>query len=200
MTDLVLDKIYTKDWFAMLASSKFSYRSELISKFIVDNFAPKSAIDVGCANGFLVKGLLERGVDSYGIDGSSNCIDSLVSPYDRFILHDLRKPYKDNRKYDFCSCLEVAEHIEPEYTDIIIATICGLSDILMFSSCRPRRNKHEQHVNLHEPDYWQNLITSKGFELLGSTRERWYEYMHPYRRRKMMRNYMGAMFFRKREE
>src|SRR4051794_39820567 len=61
---------------------------------IADEVAPESVLDAGCAMGFLVEALRERGVDAYGIDISSYAIANVhESVRDRCRVGSVIEPF-----------------------------------------------------------------------------------------------------------
>lgn len=58
---------------------------EMIADRIVKCFEPKTVLDVGCAYGYLVEALRNRGVEAYGIDVSAHAIQSVRSDLSEFV-------------------------------------------------------------------------------------------------------------------
>ncbi|MFO0810212.1 MAG: methyltransferase domain-containing protein, partial [Gemmataceae bacterium] len=57
-----------------------------IADRIVSQLRPTTVLDAGCAKGFLVEALRDRGVEAYGIDISGTAIDEVrpdIRPYCR---------------------------------------------------------------------------------------------------------------------
>ena len=70
-----------------------------IADRIVREINPRTALDAGCAMGFLVEALRERGVEAYGVDISEYAISQVhpsVKPYCR--LGSITEPFE--RRYD----------------------------------------------------------------------------------------------------
>ncbi len=159
---------------------RLAWRAEHMCKVINDVFQPKSLMDVGCAIGDLVKGFVDLGIDAYGIEGSEEvkphlvCIESknpqLIKGFNemrlRILINDLRIPFKlgvmRDLKFDLVTCIEVAEHIEPEYADIFIDNITGLSDKILMSYAGPVQLGHS-HVNCQEFEYWEEKFHKKNY-------------------------------------
>jgi len=88
------------------------------ANFIAEYFSPEKALDVGCAKGFTVKRLRERGIDAYGIDISAYAVSSAPKSVKQFIKKAdiLSIPWPDNQ-FDVVSCIETMEHLHPKEID-----------------------------------------------------------------------------------
>ena len=81
-----------------------------IADRIVRELQPSSVLDAGCAKGFLVEQLRERGVDASGIDVSEHAIaEAHESVRDHCRVASLTEPL--DRRYDLITCIEVLEHL-----------------------------------------------------------------------------------------
>lgn len=141
-----------------------NWRAEHVCQVIIDLLRPTSLIDVGCATGDIVAKFIEMGIDAWGLEGSANVLPFLEIPSDRFFLRDLRLPV-DIGRYDLALCLEVAEHIEPEYTDQFVKNLVGLSDKIVVSIAPPGQGGH-YHVNCQPQEYWDEKFGVFGYEHL----------------------------------
>ena len=98
-----------------LAECSHSYLTLPLFKLLNKN-TNKKILDVGCGNGYLVRLLIEKGYDAYGIDASVSGINIAKKFYsDRFFLHNIENqdlPYSLNKmKFDTVISTEVIEHI-----------------------------------------------------------------------------------------
>src|SRR5215218_3957596 len=148
------DRPYTRDeaWVGLFNS--FADR-------IVRDIGPATALDAGCALGFLVEGLRARGVDAYGVDFSEYAIENAhadVRPYLSVAL--LTDPLP--RRYDLITCIEVLEHLSPEDADKAIENLCKHSDDVLISST-PFEYKDVTHLNVRPPAYWAQRFAHHGF-------------------------------------
>ncbi len=131
-----------------------------IAERIVQDIHPGSLLDAGCAMGFLVEGLRQRGVEAWGVD---------VSEYAIAQVHDSIKPFCKtgsitepfDRNYDLISCIEVLEHIPASEAEIALQNICQHTDDVLFSST-PFDYKEVTHVNVHPPEYWAGMFARQG--------------------------------------
>jgi SAM-dependent methyltransferase len=95
-----------------------------IADRIVAEIRPRRVLDVGCAKGFLVEALRDRGVEAFGIDVSRYAIGEVrddVKPFCRVasVLDPLEGPY------DLITCIEVLEHLDEADGARAIAHICA---------------------------------------------------------------------------
>jgi SAM-dependent methyltransferase len=132
-----------------------------IADGIVRDFHPTSVLDAGCAMGFLVEELRNRGVDASGTDISEYAISQAhesVAAHCR--VASLTKPLGE--RYDLITCIEVLEHLPPAETDLAIANLCGATDRLLLSST-PGDYGEPTHLNVQPPEAWSAKLAQHGF-------------------------------------
>lgn len=123
---------------------------------IVQDFHPKTFLDVGCAMGFLVAALRDRGVQAYGIDVSEYAVSQVredVRPYCRAQSALEELPADFPKRFDVVSCIEMIEHLEEPDGMALIEKLCGYSDCILFSST-PDEEDEPTHLNVQQPEYW----------------------------------------------
>jgi SAM-dependent methyltransferase len=132
-----------------------------IADRIVRDLHPTSFLDAGCAMGFLVEAMHQRGVDAWGVDVSEYAISQVhESVADRCKVASLTEP--PARRYDLVSCIEVLEHIAPEDTEKAIANLCAASDRLLISTT-PDDYSEATHLNVQPPESWSAALAGHGF-------------------------------------
>jgi SAM-dependent methyltransferase len=122
----------------------------------------KSVIDVGCGPGIYLLPHKWRGCEVFGIDGcdgAGQCLDPK-----EFELVDLRQPWIPPKEYDMSLCIEVAEHIQPEYVDILMDTLCKCAPLCCFTAARPGQGGCG-HFNCQDKSYWVEKFGVRGFVL-----------------------------------
>jgi len=132
-----------------------------IAQKIVETIGPRTALDAGCAMGFLVEGLRERGVDAFGVD---------ISEYAIGQAHESIRPYcwvgsvsaPLPQRYDMIVCIEVLEHLRQPESEAAIANFCRFSDDILFSST-PFDYREATHFNVQPPEYWADQFARHGF-------------------------------------
>ena len=128
---------------------------------IRSDIAPATTLDVGCAHGFLVESLTDRGVDAHGFDVSEFAISQVRGDVkSRCWMGSVLEPIPGH--YDLVTCFEVLEHLEVEDADRAVANLCTITDDILFSST-PTDFREETHVNVRPPEFWAELFARHGF-------------------------------------
>lgn len=128
---------------------------------IVADLAPTSTLDVGCAFGFLVEALRDRGVDAKGTDFSEYAVSQAGgSAVGHCSVRSALEPIHD--RYDLITCVEVIEHIEQGNDRIALEHMARATDRILLSST-PFDYAEPTHINVQPPEYWAELMASLGF-------------------------------------
>lgn len=122
----------------------------------------RTALDVGCAEGWAVKAMLDIGYDAYGIEGLPKALSRSPCP-DRITIHDLTKrPYLSGRRYDLVWCSEVVEHIKEAYVGNVVLTLVGNCGRYLAMTYAPPGSGGYHHVNCQPEEYWVEHIQAAG--------------------------------------
>lgn len=128
---------------------------------IIRDLHPLSVLDAGCAMGFLVEALDERGIEAWGVDVSEYAISQVDdSVKERCSVASLTEPLQ--RRYDLITCIEVLEHIPAAEADKAIANLCQATDRLLLSTT-PGDYGEPTHLNVKPPEAWSAVLSSHGF-------------------------------------
>lgn len=147
-----LEGIYKGSFFKRFR--KLKWRIPIVCDAVVNVFDPFTLYDVGCGTGGYVQGLRQRGVDAFGIEGSTSAREYLDVREEFIFWKDVREPLNLGiEKVDMAMSLEVAEHIEPEYSDMYAKNLTELSNMILISAAPPGQGGH-YHVNCQPPKYW----------------------------------------------
>jgi len=180
-----LEDIYREAFFRRRKS--LLWRVPWVCGAVMKALRPKTLVDVGCGIGDYVKGFLDLGVVARGIEGSSCARPYLVCPAESVTFQDLRLPFAHQRM-DVCLCFEVVEHIEKEYDDILVANLCGMSDVLVLSIAVPGQKGH-YHVNLQQEGYWDAKFSERCYARDHKLERRLREYWDPVKDCETFRSY-----------
>ena len=115
-------------------------------------------LDIGCSVGWQVDEALKLGFDAYGIDGDYSLVyHKNTRNLERIMFNDFSKTYLIlPKKFDLIWCVEVAEHIEEQFTDNLIKTISyNLREAgsVVFTACS-KENTGIHHVNIKSKEWW----------------------------------------------
>ena len=128
---------------------------------LIDDIAPTTVLDAGCAMGFLVEKLRARGVQAFGIDISEYAIQNVhPDSQDYCWVGSIIDPFP--QQYDLIVSIEVLEHLPPEQAQPAISNLCAHSDDIIFSST-PLDYTEPTHLNVQPPEYWAKLFAQQGF-------------------------------------
>lgn len=136
-----------------------------LAKKIVEDFAPKTLLDAGCAMGLLVEELRNLGVDAYGIDISEYAVSNAVENVHPFLrVCSLTDPLPKDipQHYDMVTNIEVIEHIDEDSGKQAINNICTYADTILFSST-PDDITDPTHFNVQLPEYWIKQFAKNKF-------------------------------------
>jgi 2-polyprenyl-3-methyl-5-hydroxy-6-metoxy-1,4-benzoquinol methylase len=127
----------------------------------VTQIKPRSVFDAGCAFGFLVESLRDRGVDAYGVDVSEYAIGQVrddIKPYCRVgsVTDEL------DRDFDLITCIEVLEHVDADTAQRAIDNFCRHTADVLFSST-PTDYTEPTHQNVRATAYWAGSFARRGF-------------------------------------
>lgn len=144
----------------------------VILPLVMEKFKIASMIDIGCGIGTWLSVAKKLGVSEVkGVD--ANYVDrNLLRKHlleNEFITHDLNLPLDLGKKFDFCLCLEVAEHLPENTADILVDSLVRHSDLILFSAAIPSQGG-QNHINEQDPQFWIDKFTIRGYNVYDSIR------------------------------
>jgi GT2 family glycosyltransferase/SAM-dependent methyltransferase len=135
-----------------------------IADHIAGDIKPKRVLDVGCAKGFLVEALRDRGVDAWGIDISEYAIGEVRDDIRPFCRVGSVVDLTADDTCDLVVCIEVLEHLDEDDGRRAIAAICASTSDVLFSSS-PDDFTEPTHVNVRSRSWWIDRFAERGLQL-----------------------------------
>ncbi len=127
---------------------------------IVATLNPRTVLDVGCAFGFLVEALRDRGVDAIGTDVSEYAISQVGgSAVGHCSVVSGLEPIEG--RFDLITCVEVIEHLDADDGRTLLANMVAASDRILLSST-PHDYAEPTHLNVRPVEYWAELMAEHG--------------------------------------
>jgi SAM-dependent methyltransferase len=132
-----------------------------IADHIVSDIKPRTVLDAGCAMGFLVEALRDRGVDAFGIDISEYAISQVRTDIKGYCRQgSIMDPLTDS--YDLVVSIEVLEHLPTEDGIRAVGNLCTATSDFLFSST-PSDYQEITHLNVQPPEWWTEVFARNGF-------------------------------------
>jgi len=172
-----LSKIYDRDYFENgIITKKSNYIDyswnrlgsyfQRTAKHIVNKFSPASALDVGCAKGFLVKALVDLGVNASGIDPSNYAISAVLPDIKERIKQGIAQalPYEENL-FDIVTCFDVLEHIHENEVPQVLSEMFRVTKqwlIIRVVTKQLPNDVGSNHATIHNKEWWNEKIKEAG--------------------------------------
>ena len=160
------DEGYSTNFFSQqnLASTN---SARVIVPLITDLLHPQRVLDLGCGIGAWMKVFKEQGCAYVkGYDGDYVDRNLLVVEPSEFGVADLTKPLQDrDAPYDLAVSLEVGEHLEAQYADVLVENLTSRAPAVLFSAAIPGQGG-TLHVNEQWPSYWAEKFARHGYVAL----------------------------------
>lgn len=156
--------LYTPEYYESLKMR--AWRASIIASAVVKVFNPATVIDVGCGDASILGCLSSFGVDVCGIEFSENVIAYLCIPRERVMFGDMRQPFwiSLNRVGRLVLCFNVAEHIDPDCTEVFLDNIVLFGDQILFASM-DKFEGSPRVVNCRKTDFWEESFVKRGFQI-----------------------------------
>lgn len=141
------------------------YRDDYLrlAGFLVADLDFSSVFDVGCANGFLLQGLLEAGKEASGLEVSAAALEVIPTGLrERVAIGDFSTA---RGSYDLACCVEVAEHIEPERSEELVDSLARLAEKWIYFTAAPPGQSGRGHINCREAEEWLSWFGDCGWQL-----------------------------------
>lgn len=132
-----------------------------VAEEIHRRLAPRTVLDAGCAIGLLVECLRDRGIEADGFDFSEYAIGQAhESVTDHVWVGSITEPIAG--RYDLVTCIEVIEHLPAADAPRAFDQLAAVTDRILLSTT-PEDWQEPTHLNVQPPEYWSELLASRGF-------------------------------------
>jgi SAM-dependent methyltransferase len=153
---------YDFDWHVRHRSDN-DHSAQRVIELVQRELTVRSVVDFGCGDGIWLKKFAEAGAAQVlGYDGPWTDVDRLLINPSNFQSADFRMPIKAPRLFDLAVCLEVAEHVPADAAEILVRSICGHSQVVLFSAAVPGQGGY-RHINERWQSYWAALFDVLGY-------------------------------------
>lgn len=151
--------------------------ARVVVPLLLEQLSVTSVADVGCGWGPWLAAFRDHGATTLlGIDQPLVDPARLQFPRRYFKAADLSRPIRLRRRFDLALSLEVAEHLPAASAPTLVASLCRISDAVLFSAAIPHQGG-TQHVNEQWPAYWAELFGRHGYLPVDLLRRRLWQ--HP---------------------
>lgn len=142
------------------ARERFRADYRILASSLLARLPFESAIDVGCANGFLLEAFAAAGKDAAGTEISAAALE-VASPEirDRIRIGDFAGA---SGVWDLACCVEVAEHVRPERSEELVATLVRLTRRWIFFTAAPPGQGGHGHINCRPHEEWLEWFRARG--------------------------------------
>lgn len=180
---------------AYLADAELYLRTYAMRSRVIDTYKPTpgSVLDLGCAAGFFLKVMADKGWDASGLEISAPMVAYAT---EQLGLGDVRRgdllsiDFADDARFDVVTLWDVIEHLErPDQhlaraasllTDdgiLVLETQNVASRWARLTGPKWQHYKHEEHLYHFSPPTLQRLLEDAGLEVLENTPRRGGKYV-----------------------
>jgi 2-polyprenyl-3-methyl-5-hydroxy-6-metoxy-1,4-benzoquinol methylase len=151
-------------------------KDEYIDKFVES--IEGRILDAGCGQGNHLKRLRNNGFDVFGIEISKFVCDSYLQdvPHMNSDIISFAKCNHDN--FEAVICLDVLEHIPEGEIDVVLSSLCKLSDSFLFGIANHSDIKqgYELHLIQEDSNWWATKLAEhfKNVELTKQLSQRFF--------------------------
>lgn len=138
---------------------------------------PHKIAEFGSAGGWFLAEFIKRGYFCLGLEGTNAGIDACLRRgivNNQIIQQDFRYPINISEtkipfgytvKWHVALCTEVAEHIEPPFSSVLVKSLVDAAPFIWFSFEEPNTNPaHIHHPNEMPAKFWINLFDFYGYK------------------------------------
>lgn len=143
--------------------AKTTSSAETIVGILASFIDLNAVLDVGCGDGRWLSVCRTRGAGTIsGVDGPWTDTGRMLIPAEHITIKNLSEPFSLDRRYDLAISLEVAEHVDRQFSVVFVENLVRHSDVILFSAAIPYQGGF-RHINEQWQTYWARLFEAKGF-------------------------------------
>jgi len=170
--------IYDASYYSNDIEGAAATSAPIIASSILERFAPRTVMDVGCGTGALLEEFRNRGCKVAGLEYSDAALAYCRQrelDVTRFNLEEDTLSASTPR-FDVVLSLEVAEHIPESAANRYVGVLSQLASVVAISAAPPGQGGTD-HVNEQQQSYWISMFRLNGLVLEKSLtmelREEW---------------------------
>lgn len=145
-----------------LLRERFRRDYQVIGQFLLGNLPFESVYDIGCANGFLLGDFVAADKQCAGIELSPAVRD--VLPAELQPLVEVGDFSTAQGRWDLVCCVEVAEHIPPDRSADLVATVTRLAGRWIYFTAAPPGQTGRGHINCRPHEEWLSWFEEVGWQ------------------------------------
>jgi len=122
-------------------------------------------VDFGCGLGYYIEGAKKRGAIVKGYEYMYNTAKKYMSEdiAERVQYGNVMDEIDTGGKWTFSMAIEVAEHILPEKSDVLVNNlVLACRNFIVFSAA-PEDQTGQGHINLHPKEFWEEKFNRRGY-------------------------------------
>lgn len=156
------DYKYSRMFFDYISVGSARSASVIVPK-VIETLRISSILDVGCGVGSWLAEYLKSGVaDALGVDGDYVSGETLLIPRAHFQVQNITENFDLKRKFHLAQCLEVAEHIHRNGSEVLVSNLTRHSSKILFSAAPPGQGG-EHHINEQPYEFWRGLFAREKY-------------------------------------
>lgn len=150
-------------------SNWFRASFQFVNRYVpIKNSKGKTLLEYGCAYGSASILLHEFGLKLTSTDISELAVKRAkkLHPEITFKTHDMQKPFKMDKKFDYVLAMDVVEHLEkPEQAikHVYDALKPGGTAIISTPNDLPYKTQDPTHISVKKPEEWKKIFKAAGF-------------------------------------
>ena len=158
--------LYGKEYFESSYQDKTDW--SIIARILVDNFGCQSVLELGCADGKLIRELMKKGVDALGIEVSEYAVSKATTAIRKLIVNEriITGIDKITPGIDLVFSKHVLEHLVTTDIPVVFEKVFNILkvrgwfvNIIDLSGLHP-----EVHFSNLDRQKWIDFIVSAGFD------------------------------------